>query len=117
MNYQEALEAAHKERGEILERLRATFDRLKLEDAPSLTPFTSESSAPALADSIRSYLLPTDGGFEDTLADALSAAETPEGADYGDHTTPVVVVSLAGLRRLEAIFSELEQRREAEAAG
>jgi hypothetical protein len=111
-----AYEAAHKEREEVLTRIRNIFDRLKLDGAPSFTPFTSESSAPALADAIREYQQPW-GGDPATLRDALSAAETPEGSDYGDDTTPQVVISLAGLRRLESVFSELEQRREAEAAG
>jgi hypothetical protein len=112
--YDAALEAAHKEREEILTRIRDIFDRLKLDGAPSFTPFTSESSAPALADATRDFLENGDRVF---LSDALSAAETPEGSDYGDDTTPQVVISLAGLRRLESVFSELEQRREAEAAG
>lgn len=38
---------------------------------------------------------------------------TADGTDYSDETTPVCVVSLKGLRRIESIVSELEQRREA----
>jgi hypothetical protein len=117
--YDDALEAAHEEREEILARIRDTFDRLKLDGAPSFTPFTSESSAPALAAAIRGHLGDAGpaSGDDRFLSNALSAAETPEGADYADDTTPQVVISLAGLRRLESLFSELEQRREAEAAG
>lgn len=121
VNYQTDLEAAHAERDAILKRLGDRFNAMQL-DAPSLTPFTSESSAPQLAEAIRRELEETSG--EDVqpgwgtsaLPEALSAAETPEGADYSDLTTPVCVISLAGLRRLDALFSELEQRREAESA-
>lgn len=108
MSYKDQLENAHEEREAILGRLRAIFDDMHLSNAPSLTPVVSETTAPMLADAIRTA---EETGDTSALLNALTVAESPEGADYSDETTPVAVISLQGLRFLEQHFSELQQLR------
>jgi hypothetical protein len=116
---EQELEAMRSEREATLGRINALFGRLRLDAPPSFTPYTASTADPTQllksAEEAVEAVREEDEAEDacDVLESALSAFTIAQAgaSEYDEQSMPVVVISMAGLRRLEAIFTELEQLR------
>lgn len=119
---EQQLETMRAEREATLGRINALFGRLRLDGPPSFTPYTAATADPTAlvkaAEEAIGEMRDGDDSDVDDAADVLEAALSTftiarDGAgDYDEHSSPVVVISMAGLRRIESLLTELEQLRE-----
>lgn len=117
MTREEDLQRMRVEREGVIGRINGLLGKLRLDNPPSFTPYTASIADPTGLLAAAKKAIETGGevGEVEELEEAIDAFENLQAGagDYNEESSPVVVMSMSGLRRVESLLSELEQLRAA----
>lgn len=114
-------EEARLERSSLLGQIIDIQGALQIDNPISITPYEQKSAAVADVLTAARWIVdqPEDDEPSEAVGNLRTAVEAfdAEPPEFDERSTPVAVLSLDGLRRLQSLLSELQQLRDQQSGG